>query len=661
MTGDAPAPGLRLGVDVGGTFTDLVAVDGDGHVTFTKVPSVPGRQAEGVLSAVARSAVDPGRVTRFANGTTVATNTLLERNGAVTALVTTEGFRDIVEIGRQDRPALYDLTRQRATPLVPLDLRFTVAERCTPDGVAVPLRDDDVAAVAEALAAVPDLETVAICLIFGFLHPQHERRIGRAVQARLPDVHVALSSDVLPKFREYERFATTAASAYLTPRLANYLTSLSHDAAGHGLPAPFVMLSSGGVVPIDVAIDAAAACVLSGPAGGVVGAAYAAGQSGERDLLTFDMGGTSTDVATVVDGHVQMTHEAAVGGVPIHLPSVDVHSVSAGGGSIAWTDDGGALRVGPRSAGARPGPACYQRGGTEPTVTDANLYLGYLADGSTLGGEVQLSRDASEQALSALAGRLSLDPTEAATGVVAVANAEMARALRVVSVERGLDPRRFTLVAFGGAGGMHACALAEDLGIRRILVPLACGVLSALGLAVGALRRDYVAAAFLQADGLDADRLFADLADQAHRDLPGSRLDRFADCRYAGQSFELTVPVPADGSLQERFQIEHERRYGHRAPGRAVEVVALRLVATAGEATLALRQPEVRPDAPRSQRLVHVDGDWRTVEVVPRAALRPGDELDGPAIVELDEATCVLRTGWHGRVDEAGSMVLERA
>jgi N-methylhydantoinase A len=657
---------VRLGVDVGGTFTDLVAVDEGGRLTFAKVPSVPGNQSEGVLSAVARSGVDPRGVSRFAHGTTVATNTLLERNGAVTALVTTAGFRDVLEIGRQDRPALYDLTRRRAEPLVPRERRFTLAERSTPDGVAVPLADDDVTAVADALAGVHGLEAVAVCLLFSFAHPGHERRVGELLRERMPGVTVTLSGDVLPKFREYERFSTTTASAYLAPRLSAYLRRLARDAAGRGLPGPLVMLSSGGVVPLDVAVDSAAACVLSGPAGGVVGAAYVAGLSGEHDLLTFDMGGTSTDVAPVVGGAVQMTHEAAVGGIPIQLPAVDVHSVSAGGGSIAWVDEGGALRVGPRSAGARPGPACYGLGGTEPTVTDANLYLGFLGDGSTLGGDVVLSRESSEKALAAIAERLGLDVTQTAVGVVAVANAEMARALRVVSVERGLDPRDFSLVAFGGAGGMHACALAEELGIRRILVPLACGVLSALGLALGSLRRDYVTSAFRPADSPDLDGLFAGMEENARADLPQGELARFADCRYAGQSFELTVPAgegPGEGpgeGLWERFEAEHERRYGHRAPGRAVEVVALRLVATVPGLTPALRPPAVDPAARRTRRTACIDGAWQQVDVVPRASLGLGERLDGPAIVEFDEATCVLRPGWAASADDAGTLVVER-
>jgi len=676
-TGRGADPGTRLGVDVGGTFTDLVTVDGDGTLRFAKVPSVPARQSDGVLNAVARSGVRPQDVARFAHGTTVATNTLLERDGARTALVTTAGFRDVLEIGRQNRPALYDLAQRRPPPLVPRELRFTLAERMGSRGVVTPLDEDEVARLAETLGGIDGLEAVAVCLLFSFLHPEHERRVGQLLRAALPGLTIVLSSDVLPKFREYERFATTAASAYLTPRLASYLRALAGQAREFGLPAPGIMLSSGGVVPIEQAAEAAAACVLSGPAGGVVGAAYIAARSGENNLITFDMGGTSTDVATVIDGAVQITHEATVGGVPVQLPSVDVHSVSSGGGSIAWVDDGGALRVGPRSAGAVPGPAAYDRGGTEPTVTDADLYLGYLADGATLGGEVALNRSRAETALSSLASRLGLEVAAMAAGVVDVANADMARALRVVTVERGLDPREFALVAFGGAGGMHACALAEELGCRRVLVPAACGVLSALGLALGEQRRDYLVSAFLDAEEPRIEELFAELTERARAEAAGTeagnadrnadgagseaagvRFARFADCRYAGQSFELTVP--ADARLRERFEAEHARRYGHRPAGRPVEVVALRLVATLAGATPPMTALPGDPSVARPERRVSFDGVWRSVPVLGRPALGPGDGFAGPAIVEFDEATCVVRPSWHATVDAAGTLVLER-
>ncbi|WP_241245611.1 hydantoinase/oxoprolinase family protein, partial [Candidatus Protofrankia datiscae] len=635
-----------LGVDVGGTFTDLVAVGDDGRMIFGKVPSVPADPSEAVLDAVRGAGLagplagsGPGRggaagvVERFAHGTTVATNALLERRGARTALVTTHGFADIIEIGRQNRPALYDLTRDRPPPLVPRELRYTVVERTGPDGVIVPLdahslRDVVAAltalsavamaggtpAVADADGAVRPLAAVAVCLLFSFAHPEHEHQVADALRAALPGVTVVASHEVLPRFREYERFATTVADAYLTPTLSTYLGALARRCAAAGLPSPLVMRSSGGVVELAAAAEHAAACVLSGPAGGVVGAAYVAARSGLADLLTFDMGGTSTDVAPVIGGRVQTTAEAVLAGIPVTLPTVDVHSVSAGGGSVAWVDSGGALRAGPRSAGADPGPACYGRGGVEPTVTDADLVLGYLVDGASLGGEVTLSRAAASKALAALGAMLGSGPhglsvEETAAGVVAVADAEMIRALRVVSVERGLDPRELTLVAFGGAGGTHACALAEELGMRRVLVPLACGVLSALGLAIGDVRRDYLRPLHGPLATADLDAALAELARAAHADtlaadIPALVIEHQVDCRYVGQSHELTVVATADGDgdsagggfsvarIRAAFEAEHLRRYGHTAPDRDVEVVAVRLVATVPG-----RRPELRAPA----------------------------------------------------------------
>src|SRR5215216_2888596 len=481
----------RLGVDVGGTFTDLVALSEEGTLVTAKVPSTPRDQSEGVMNAIESSEVEPDTVAALAHGMTVATNALLERRGARTALVTTEGFRDVLEIARQDRPSLYDLSQDHPPPLVPRELRFTVKERMGPEGEITALDEESLEEAISALREA-EVEAVAVCLLFAFLHPEHEQRVGEALREALPDVHVSLSSEVLPEFREYERFSTTAADAYLAPRLAAYLKNLAGKAEESGAPPPLIMQSSGGVARIDDAIEDAAGCVLSGPAGGVVGAAYVGSLGGYEDLLTFDMGGTSTDVAPIIGGEAQTTTETEIAGVPIKLPMVDVHTVSAGGGSIAWADAGGALRVGPHSAGAEPGPAAYGKGGEEPAVTDANLFLGYLRDGATLGGEVVLQRELAEKALKDLGEKLGLDVEDVALGIARVANAEMVRALRVISVERGLDPREFALLAFGGAGGMHACALAEELGMETVLVPRAGGVLSALGLAISDVRRDYV-------------------------------------------------------------------------------------------------------------------------------------------------------------------------
>ncbi len=652
---------LRLGIDVGGTFTDLVALGG-GDVVTAKVPSTPRDQSVGVMNAVEAAGIEARAVAALAHGMTVATNALLERRGARTALVTTEGFRDVLEIARQNRPSLYDLTRDRPPPLVPRELRFTVRERMGPDGEILPLDDES---LEEAVAAVKEaeVEAVAVCLLFAFVHPEHERRIGETLREALPGVHVSLSSEVLPEFREYERFSTTAADAYLAPRLAAYLKNLGQKAEAARLPAPLIMQSSGGVVRVEDAISDAAGCVLSGPAGGVVGAAYVGSLGGYRDLLTFDMGGTSTDVATILGGEAQTTTETVVAGVPIKLPMVDVHTVSAGGGSIAWADAGGALRVGPHSAGAEPGPAAYGRGGEEPTVTDANLYLGYLADGAELGGEVVLRRGLSEKALSVLGERLGLGAEEAALGIVRVANAEMVRALRVISVERGLDPRDFALLAFGGAGGMHACALADELGMKTVLIPRAGGVLSALGLAISDLRRDYVRPYLASLKSVEKDEFekrFAEMENEAAGDLESPEYIRRADLRYRGQSFELTVEADDLRGLERRFHTAHERRYGYRMEDEPVELVNLRLTATVPVGKPELSEGPPEGEAQPGEREANFDGEWRRVPVLEREKMGEGSEVEGPAIVEFRESTCVVRPGWGGRVDGVGTLVLEK-
>ena len=649
----------RLGVDVGGTFTDLVAIS-EGELITAKVPSTPGDQSEGVMTAIETSDVEPGAVIALAHGMTVATNALLERRGSRTALVTTRGFRDVLEIARQNRPALYDLTFDRPPPLVPRGLRFMVDERMGPEGEVEALDEESLkSAVAEVEKA--EVEAVAVCLLFAFMHPDHEKRVGEALREALPRLHVSLSSEVLPEFREYERFSTTAADAYLAPRLAAYFSNLAEKAEEAGVPGPLIMQSSGGVVPIDDAISEAAGCVLSGPAGGVVGAAYVGEKGGYHDLLTFDMGGTSTDVAPIIEGEAQTTTETVVAGVPIKLPMVDVHTVSAGGGSIAWADPGGAMRVGPHSAGAEPGPACYGKGGEEPTVTDANLFLGYLADGAELGGEVTLRRELSERALASLGDKLGLDAEEAALGILRVADAEMVRALRVISVERGLDPRDFALLAFGGAGGMHSCALAEELGIETVLIPRAGGVLSALGLAISDLRRDYVSPFLSDLEEVEEDEFeqrFGEMEKTAAGDLDGPEHTRRADLRYGGQSFEITVDAGSFGKLEDRFHTAHEQRYGYRMDDEKVELVNVRLISTVPVEKPELNEPEPEGDAQDGKRDANYDGEWRGVAVLDRERMGEGSEVAGPAIVEFKESTCVVRPGWRGTVDGVGTLVL---
>src|SRR4051794_1532353 len=568
---------MLLGVDVGGTFTDAVLVDG-GRLITAKAPTTPADQSLGVLAAV-RAALEAagGRpaadVAHFAHGMTVATNALLEGVGARTVLCATEGFVDLVELGRQARPELYRLCADRPAPLVPPDRRVPVPERMGPDGVLRALTEEAADAVAARVAAL-EPEAVAVVLLHAYRHPEHERRLGAALRARLgDDVHVSLSHEVTGPFREFERAATTEVDAALSPLLRRYLRRLVAGAADDGLPEPSIMQSSGGLTDAASAAGHAALTVLSGPAGGAAAAALLAARLGEPDLLCFDMGGTSCDVCVVEDGRVRAkgTHPPReIGGRPLALPMVDIHTVGAGGGSIAWRDAGGALRVGPRSAGAEPGPACYGRGGTEPTVTDANLVLGHLDARRPLAGGVRLDPAAAERAVAALAGSLGLaDARACAEGIVRVANTEMVRALRVVTVERGIDPRRFALLAFGGAGPLHAAAIAEELGIGRIVVPRAAGVLSALGLAAAERRRDAARSVLLRG---------ADLTDEALADLAGDADEVTWDARYAGQSHEIAlrdVPARAD-AVCEALAAAHEERYGYRDDDAEVELVTVR-------------------------------------------------------------------------------------
>src|SRR5213596_196497 len=507
-----------LGVDVGGTFTDAVLLE-DGRVSTGKVLTV-ARQEESVLAAA--RAAGAKEIERFAHGTTAATNALLERKGARTAFVTTTGFEHLLHLRRQTRAQLYRPCAVWPEPLVPLERSHGVRGRIGPDRELEPLD----------LGTLPDIdaEAVAVCLLHAYRNPSHERAVVEELRRRLPGVHVVASHEVAPEFREYERASTTAADAYLGPVVARYLDALTGACAEAGLPQPLVMRSSGGVATPAEAAAHPATILVSGPAAGVVGASRIAALAGIEDAIAFDMGGTSTDVCLIAAGRAERASERAVSGLPIRLPTVDLHTVGAGGGSLVWRDAGGALRVGPESAGADPGPACYGRGGG-PTVTDANLLLGRLP--AELPGGLVLDRDAAADAL------VGIDPE----AVVEVVNAEMLRALRVVSVERGHDPRDFALVAYGGAGPLHACALAEELGMEAVLVPAAAGVLSALGLAAGDERRDHVVSHV---------RPLAEV-----HDLPDAGE---ADLRYGGQSFELTVPL--GGELAQRFHAAHEERYG---------------------------------------------------------------------------------------------------
>ena len=625
---------MIVGVDVGGTFTDAVLIHPGGLVS-AKVPTSVEDQSEGVVAAIAavveRAGLHSADVARFVHGMTVGTNALLEGTGARTGLITTEGFSDLLHLRRQNRAHLYRLDADHPPALIPPERSHGVRERCGPEGVIEPLERRSLAEAIEAIRA-EGVEAVAIGFLFSFAHPEHEHAAASAVRAALPEVHVSASCDVLAELREYERLSTTAVDAYLSPVLKRYLRRLAQRTAAAGLPAPAIMQSSGGVRSLDESAEHAAWTVLSGPAGGVIGAAAAAHEHADGLVLTFDMGGTSCDVALVRDGHPARTGVSEIAGHPVHLPMLDITTVSAGGGSIAWADSGGALRVGPESARAFPGPAAYGLGGRRPTVTDANIVLGRIPTTHPLGGSIHLDAAAARAAVGALADDLGLGLEECAEGILTVAVQEMVRALRRVSVERGVDPREATLVAFGGAGPLHACQVADELGISRVVVPVAAGMLAALGLALAPERRDYVQTVLLEAEDPRLAHRLAPLRDRALADLPAGVISVEADCRYRDQRHTLTVPwdhhAPAR-RLTQAFHRAHHERFGAHDPARAVEVVTLR----------------VAIEGPAGGHLAHPV---------------PGPASHGPIVIEVDGATCWVPAGWSARRADPGGLVMRR-
>lgn len=655
---------VTLGVDVGGTFTDVVLLAAGG-LTTAKVPTTD-RTTEGVVRGVRaacdRAGVDPADVDRFRHATTVSVNALLEGAGATTALVTTAGFADVLDIGRQARPELYDPSARKPTPLVAPERRSEVAERATPDGIETPVDEAEMREVAAEIRA-SDAESVAVAFLHAYAHPDNERQAAAVLRETL-DCPVSVSHEVLGEFREYERTATTAADAAVTPLVGAYLDRLTDRAGDLGLPAPEVMQANGGTASAATARDNAVTTVLSGPAAGVVGAAAHERRAG---LVTLDMGGTSTDVSLVRDGDAERTTEADVGGHPVRIPMVDVDTVGAGGGSLARVDAGGALRVGPESAGAEPGPVCYGKGGTRPTVTDADLVLGYLGADTELGDGLELDAGAAHDALDDLAAAADLESArEAALGVHRVANARMSRAIRAITVERGHDPRNFALAAFGGAGPMHAAALADRLDVPEVVVPRASGVLSAFGLLAADETHDAARTVRTPLDDTDPDSLAATYDDLAETvlgdctDPDAATVERRADLRYAGQRFELTVdaPEPLDlDTLEGRFHAAHERTRGYRM-AEPVTAVTLRVTATIpGERPTPGYDPS--GEARVGTREAVFPGGSHETPVFRRAGLSPGTEQAGPAIVEDRESTVVVPPEWSLGVESDGALVLE--
>lgn len=671
------APPPRIGTDVGGTFTDFVKIDGN-RLRVHKVPSsTPQHRA--IVAGV--DDLDTSVHAALVHGTTVATNALLEHTGARTALLTTAGFQDVLAIGRQNRPDLYALHPTRPAPLVPRARRYGIPERLAADGsVLTPLDDDAVRRCAQDLAAAA-VESIAVVFLFAYQNPTHEKRTVAILREHLPDVPITRSSALLPEHREYERTATTVVNAYLRPQVARYLHQLADSVGDRSVT---VMQSNGGITDVSTAAQQPARLALSGPAGGVVGAVGVAQQALHTDaphLLTLDMGGTSTDVA-LCNGAVPYTTEHTIAGMPLRLPTTDIHTVGAGGGSIAQVDPGGRLRVGPESAGAHPGPAGYGNGGTRPTVTDAHIVLGRLHPEPLreLDSALDLDVDASRRVLATLGDALDRSPEEAALGVLRVANATMERALRRVSVEQGHDPRAYVLVPFGGAGPLHATDLAEALDLSRVLVPPTPGVLSALGLLMADTLYDTSRALLTPADALmDDPTPLQEAAQTAAQEVRAAlasdafRMAHTVDLRYSGQSYELRVPLAADRSADalqsavDAFHAQHERRYGHAHPEAPVEVVTVRVRGTVPAPPLDLPQAPPAdsplPDAAHMHtRPVWFASEGPTETPAYRAdRLQPGHLVRGPAIIHQYDTTLVLRPGWNARVDEWRVLHLSQA
>lgn len=679
----------RIGIDSGGTFTDVCLIDENGgDVCIWKVSSTPDDPSRGIARAFSegleRTNAQAPDVTFFGHGTTVATNALIQHRGVKTGLITTAGFRDLLAIGRQKRPHLYDMGIDKPEELVSRDLRMGVTERVRRDGsVETPLDEDALRAAVRHLVS-QRVQAISISFLYAFLSDAHERRAAEIVAEEAPDVFISVSHEIAPEFREFERLSTTTVNAYLGPVMQRYVTALGARLTDAGLPvAPNLTQSNGGVTGFDQAAAMPVRTVLSGPSTGVVAAQVLGKLTGVEDLITFDMGGTSSDVALLSGGQCRMVSEAEVHGYPLKTPMLDIHTVGAGGGSIAYVDTGGLLKVGPRSAGAYPGPACYGQGSTEPTVTDANIVLQTQNPKALLNGRMPIDRDLSLAAVQSLADRLGLGVMETANGILDIVTANTAKAIRLISVQRGHDPRGYALVGFGGAGPVHAARLADELGMDRILIPRTPGVLCALGLLMTDLRTDYAVTRIRLLDEVTSDELagiFADLTAQANAwfDREGIAAEARetmlrVDMRYAGQNYEIAVDLPegpmgADSlaSLRDGFLARHEQLYGFVAEEDAIQLVTWRLQATGIVPKAEMPAfPEAGPDASAAltgHRPVWMreTGGFTETPIYDRAALRPGNQIAGPAIIDQLDTTTVVPPRRSARVDPHLTLILER-
>lgn len=682
---------LKLGVDVGGTFTDVCLLDANtGQVWIDKLPSTPENQSvgfiDGILRALMKANIDPTQVEFLVHGTTVATNALLEHKGAKTALITTQGFRDVLEIGTQQRKELYSLVQTKPPALVPRYLRRDVPERIAYDGTVVTPLDEVVARKILEELREQGVESVAICLLFSFINPAHERRLAELAAEIIPDVMISLSSNVNPEYREFWRMSTTAINAYVMPPVFKYIESLERQLAENRVEANIhVMQSTGGLMTASTTKERPVNTILSGPVGGVVGGTFFGSAAGYGDLVTFDMGGTSCDVATVLEGEPGRTHLKDVEGYLLRAAMVDIETIGAGGGSIAFVDDAGALKVGPQSAGANPGPVCYGRGGTRPTVSDANLLVGVLGGDTVLGRDLRLDADAAREAIEReIAEPLDLTVEEAATGILTIANANMLDAIRLITVQKGFDPRRFSLVAFGGAGPMHACDVAREAKIPRVIIPPHPGITSAVGLLMADIRHPMVVSFIVpteRADFAEAERLFAEMQAEAQRKLLEDGVSpeaisfrRFADMRYHGQAYELTIPCDEllanahgnggrDGAVRrfiESFHAAHEQAYGHHADGEPTQFVNLRVEGVGTVPRGTWREEIAFGSEDKRQRMVYVkDRGWLNSFVYSRASLEIGKSYAGPMVVEQLDTTIWIPPGNVAVVDTSGNIVVE--
>ena len=675
----------KIGVDVGGTFTDVSLLgERDGVVVVHKVPSTPDDPSKaimrGIVEILQMQGISPDRISYLAHGTTVATNAIIEQKGGKVGLLTTKGFRDLLEIGRQTRPRLYDLQLDYPPPLVPRDLRLEVTERLRHTGeVAIPLDEE---AVQSQLRKLKEnaVDAVVICLLYSYLNPFHEARVREMVRKHMADVYISASHEVLPEFREYERLSTTILNAFLMPVMDTYLLNFEREVERIGIHAsPRINQCNGGIMSVGTARKFPIRTALSGPSAGVIGANFIGDAIDRQNLITFDMGGTSTDVCLLEEGVSPMSNDRWVGGYPAKIPSVDVNAVGAGGGSIAWVDLDGLMKVGPRSAGASPGPVCYDLGGTEPTVTDANVVLGRLNPGYLLGGRMSINKSKAESSLRRLGEDLGVPFIETAHGVIRIVTANMVKAIRAISIERGYDPKEFSLIAFGGAGPLHAVGVARELEISEVVIPPNPGILCAVGLLVADARNDYVKTSLMDTDGADIDRIneiFGQLEDQARKWLSDEGFDesaqgifRSVDMRYVGQNFELPIEVPP-GSLEtsdiegliSRFYGEHERNYGHYTRGEPTQLVNFRVTAQGTIPKLRMKrdhQGEQSAPPPVAHREVYFD-DMSAVPtpIYDRNQLLPGSRITGPAVIEQMDSTTLVFPGDTARIEEALNVII---